>query len=152
MRHWFGRALLAAVLFAPAGTLSRLKLNAVDGDPHFVPAYFDRGDGAGKYVLTLFPLTPGTPMDVALPAGLATVINLIAFAPDGRSVYLQEPAAAVVNRSDALVKIELRPLRQGPVPGSGGLGDIFSLTVSPQSGRIFVLASGGRGQQCGAYE
>jgi WD40 repeat protein len=122
-----------------------LRLHAAGGESRFVAAYFSPA------VITLFPLGPGKETDVTLPAVPATA-NLISFAPDGRSAYLQEPSAAVLNHPDALIKVEFSPVRQGAVPGSRGLGDIYSLTVSPRSGRIFVSASGGRDHQYGAYE
>jgi WD40 repeat protein len=107
--------------------------------------------GGGQTVLNLFPLDAGKASDVALPRGPATV-NLISFAPDGRSAYLQVPSASALNLPDALIRVEFSPVRQSPVPGSGGLGDIYSLTLSPRSGRIFVSASGGKDHHCGVYE
>lgn len=124
---------------------SALELNAAGSDSRFVVASFDPS------VITLFPLGPGKATEVALPPSL-TNINLISFAPDGRSGYFQVPAGWVLNLSDALIKVEFSPVRQSPVPGSGGLGDIYSLTVSPQSGRILVSASGGKDHLCGTYE
>jgi len=111
----------------------------------YSPAYYHPGDG-GESVVTLFSLASGKETDVALPKGLAT-LNLISFGPDGRSVYLQLPSS-----SSALVKVEFKPLRQRQVHGSAGLGDIFAPTVSPQTGRVFVVASGGWDHPCGAYE
>jgi WD40 repeat protein len=145
---------------AASSTVSRLSvvlvavacapLNAASGDSRFVAAYFSPL-GGGQTVLNLFPLESGKASEVAIPPVPAT-INLISFAPDGRSAYLQVPSAAVLNLPDALIKVEFSPVRQSPVPGSGGLGEIYSLTVSPRSGRIFVSASGGKDHQCGAYE
>lgn len=121
-------------------------LNADGGGKSDLVAAYYHPSGGGQSILTLFPLTSGKETDVTLPTGLAT-FNLISFGPDGRSAYLQVPSAF-----GALVKIEFRPMRQSPVPGSAGLGDIFALTVSPQTGRIFVWASGGWDHPCGAYE
>lgn len=116
----------------------------------FEVAYFHPVEG--RRVITLFPLISGKALDVELPVAPASVINLISFSSDGRSAYLQIPSAAVLSRTDALFKVEFGPTRQSPVPGSDGLGDISSLTISPRSGRIFVSASGGRDHLCGAYE
>jgi|SRR5271170_3385192 len=87
-------------------------------DVGYFPAYY-HSDGAGQSILTVFPLLSSKETVLALPTGLGT-FNLISFGPDGRSAYLQEPSAF-----GALVKIELGPLRQSPVPGSAGLGDIL---------------------------
>jgi hypothetical protein len=114
-------------------------LTAADAESGFVTAYY-HSNGAAQSILTLFPLISGKETDVALPAGLSG-LNLISFGPDGRSVYLQQPSS-----SSAVVKVEFNPLRQSQVHGSAGLGDIYDLTVSPQSGRLYVWAS------LGAYE
>ena len=143
-------SLFTAVVFVMAGVLSGWGLVAAGSGSRFAAAYF-RQVGAGDAVLTVFPLGSEAARDAALPTGLAT-FNLISFAADGRSAYLQEPSAAVLSRSDALVKVDFDPMRRAPVPGSGGMGEISSLTVSPGSGHIFVSASGGADRLCGAYE
>lgn len=132
---------LSIVLLAMAVALEP----SVAGGERFVAAYF----GGGQPVLSLFPLDSGKTADISLPLGRAT-INLISFAPDGTAAYLQEPAAGVLNRPDPLVKVEFKPTRLSPVPGSEGLGNIYSLSVS-RSGRIFVSASAGRDHPCGIY-
>ena len=100
----------------------------------------------------MFPLVGERPLSFSLPADLPSVVNLIAFGPDGRSAYLQVPSAAVLGQRDALIKLQFGPTRESLVPGSTGLGDIGSITVSPQSGDIFVSATGSIGEPCGAYE
>lgn len=132
---------LSVVLLAMVGTLEP----SAAGGERFVAAYF----GGGEPVLNLFPLDSEKAADVSLPLGRAT-FNLVSFAPDGKSAYLQEPAAAFLNHPDPLLKVEFKPTRLSPVPGSEGLGDIYSLSVS-RSGRIFVSASGGKDRRCGAY-
>jgi len=132
---------LSIVLLAMAGALEP----SAAGGERFVAAYF----GGGEPVLNLFPLDSGKAADISLPLGRAT-INLVSFAPDGTAAYLQEPAAAVLNRPDPLVRVEFKPTRLSPVPGSEGLGNIYSLSVS-RSGRIFVSASAGRDHPCGVY-
>jgi WD40 repeat protein len=136
----------AAVILIATFTVGVWAIPPATADPsQFEAAYYGPG------VVTVFPRVGRSALDVALPKPLASVINLISFGPDGRSAYLQIPSASVLNHSDALVKIEFGPTRQSLVPGSAGLGDISSITVSP-SGKIFVAASGGKDQLCGAYE
>ena len=128
----------AAVILIATFTVGVWAIPPATADPsQFEAAYYDPG------VVTVFPRVGRSALDVALPKPLASVINLISFGPDGRSAYLQIPSASVLNHSDALVKIEFGPTRQSLVPGSAGLGDISSITVSP-SGKIFVAASGGK--------
>ncbi len=134
-------SLLSVVLLAMAGVPEA----SAGGGERFVAAYF----GGGEPVLNLFPLDSGKEADVSLPLGGA-IVNLVSFAPDGTSAYLQEPAAAVLNRPDPLLKLEFKPTRLSPVPGSAGIGDIYSVSVS-RSGQIFVSASGGKDDPCGAY-
>lgn len=139
------------VILFLAASACNLDSQAAASDPsRFEAAYFHPVD-AGS-VITLFPIKSGKPVDIALPADLPRLINLISFAPDGKSAYLQIPSAQALKLSDALVKIEFGPTRQNWVPGSGGLSDISSLTISPQSDVIFVSALGGEGHECGAYE
>jgi WD40-like Beta Propeller Repeat len=132
------RLSLFAVLLLVAA-FSASTLNAAGGETGFAAAYY-HSNSAAQSILTLFPLMSGKETDVALPAGLANH-NLISFGPDGRSVYLQQPSS-----SSALVKVEFNPLRQSQVRGSAGLGDIYGLTVSTESGRLYGWAS------LGAYE
>jgi WD40 repeat protein len=139
-----------------SGRVAILLVGATSGaltfrSPAASPLPFEAAYYSNK-VVTLFPLARGNARDVALPLKLASVINLISFGSDGRSAYLQIPSAVVLNLTDELVKIEFSPMRRSLVPGSGGLGDISSLTVSPRSGKIFVAASGGKDHLCGAYE
>jgi WD40 repeat protein len=138
---------LAAVLLALAGTVVGWKLLAAE-ESHFIPAFFQEG---GVNVFILFPWGAGRAKEIALQGGLRTV-NLIAFGPDGKSAYLQVPSAWIVHQSDSLIKVEFSPTRQSPVPGSEGLGNVLSLTVSPAPGHIFVWTRGGRDHPCGAYE
>jgi len=113
------------------------------GQPRFEPAHFDRD------AISVFP-DGGKKFSIRMPPNLPPTINLIGFALGGRAVYLQEPSAAILHDSDELIQVDLSPLRQFPVRGSGGLGDVYSITTSP-SGSLLVGASGGAGP-CGAFE
>ncbi|HKV38690.1 MAG TPA: hypothetical protein VJX67_05725, partial [Blastocatellia bacterium] len=149
--------ILVAVMFSPSAILlctafaaDGLQPNtaAVDG-ARFQPAYFHHVRAGA--MLSLFPIAGGKATDVTLPAGLQNY-NLISFGFDGECVYLQMPHPQLRNYADGLVKVEFRPTRLSPVPGTAGIGDVWSLTSSSASSRLFVSASGGPTHECGAYE
>jgi hypothetical protein len=102
----------------------------------------------GQDEVTVFP-DGGREFSVRLPAGIPPTANLIAFAATGRSAYLQEPSAGVLGHADELIEVDFSPLRRFSVPGSGGLGEIISVTNS-SSGILLVSAVYGHGG-CGAY-
>jgi len=91
-------------------------------------------------------------MTIPLPQELPRNLRLIAFSPDGKTLYLQinDP----LGPGDAIRKIEFKPTRQTLVRGSEGFGTIWRLTVSPTSGKLFVSGcSKKRGTlECGAFE
>lgn len=103
----------------------------------------------GHDAIYIFP-TGGKAFSIRLPSGVPPTANLIGFDSSGRSAYLQIPSAAVLHQSDELIRVDLSPVGLFSVPGSGGLGDIFSLTNS-LSGNLLVAAAYGQGL-CGAYE
>lgn len=139
-------SLAAAVLLVAAGAVCEPPPNAARGEPHFVAAYFN-----GGAELYLFPLIHGKETAVALPPGLLH-FNLISFAPDAKSAYLQDLFVVARHHTytATLVQIEFGPIRKSVVPGSTGLS-IASLTVS-RSGKIFVSAGDDQSRLCGAYE
>jgi hypothetical protein len=135
-----------------AATFSASK--AADMEPlRFQPACFDHA--LKGYAVTLFPLPHKQPtIDVAVPTPSATT-NLISFASDGRSLYVQEPGGLLGEPPYPLFKIELSPTRLSAVPGTEGLGNIWSITMSDTlPRRMFVSATGsvGSGGSCGSYE
>lgn len=113
------------------------------GLSRFEAAHYD-GDG-----ITVFPLG-GKEFSVQFPRNAPATANLIGFASSGRSAYLQEPSATLLHRSGELIQVEFSTSRLFPVPGSGGLGEIISVTNSA-SGNLLVAAAYGQGV-CGAYE
>lgn len=113
------------------------------GAPHFEAAHFDHD------AITVFP-QDGKAFSTPLPPAVPPTANLIGFASNGRSAYLQIPSAAILHLSDELIQVDFSPLRLFPVPGSGGLGEITSVTNS-LSGNLLVTTAYGQGL-CGAYE
>ena len=93
----------------------------------------------------------GEEFSVRFPSSVPATANLIGFASSGRSAYLQVPSAAVLHLSDELIQVDFSPLRLFPVPGSGGLGEIVSVTNSV-SGDLLVAAAYGQQGLCGAYD
>lgn len=110
---------------------------------HFEAAHYAHGE------IVVFP-NGGKEFSVQLPPSLPATANLIGFASSGQSAYLQEPSAAVLHHSGDLIQVKFSPPRLFPVPGSGGLGEIISVTNS-RSGNLLVAAAYGQGL-CGAYE
>jgi hypothetical protein len=118
----------------------------------FYAAKFEGGQGPhSPPLLTLFPME-GPEEAASLPDGLPTNFRLIAFSPDGKSVYGQKNDPS--DPSNVIIKIEFMPARQSAVQGSAGFGPIWFLTPSPQLGKIFVSGwSKRRGKgECGAFE
>ena len=104
--------------------------------PGFCPAYLI---GTNPPVLTLFSLD-GPAVPVALPADLRRGdIHFLAFGPDGSSFYASRIGAH--GRPMGIEKVELKPARHSPVPGSEGMGQVRSLIFEPLSGRILVTGS-----------
>jgi hypothetical protein len=77
--------------------------------------------------------------------------NVITFSSDGRAIYVKK--AAPFRPSDGIIKIEFKPMHLVTIPGSLGLGDIWYLTDSSMSMKIFVSGSfGGRDPgRCGVF-
>jgi WD40 repeat protein len=125
---------------------------AADMEPlRFQVARFDAAEKG--YTVTLFPLSRKQPtIDVTVPTPSATT-NLISFASDGRSLYVQQPYAFPDQPPKVLFKIEFAPTRMSAVPGTEGLGDIWSIKLSKDTPRrMFVSASGSARGSCGDYE
>ena len=131
-------------LFAVVGVFSAQN-GAVPapGLPRFEAAHYSHD------AVHVFP-NGGKEFSVRLPPNVPATANLIGFASSGRSAYFQVPSAAVVHLSDELIQVDFSPLRLFSIPGSGGLGEIISVTNS-LSGNLLVAAAYGQGL-CGAYE
>jgi hypothetical protein len=114
------------------------------GPPSFEAAY------CGHDAVYVFP-AGGREFSIRLPANVPATANLIGFASSGRSAYLQVPSAALLHLSDELIQVDFSPLRLFSVPGSGGLGEIVSVTNS-LSGDLLVAAAYGKQGLCGAYD
>ena len=145
--------LAVTVLAVTVVSVSGWGLQTVKTDSSsFCAAYFQPTYGRdSRPLLILFP-TVGPAADVALPVGLPTDFRVIAFSSDGKAVYGQRTDP--LDPSEGITKIEFKPTRQSIVPGSVGLGTIWYLTESRQSGKIFVTGwSKHRGTgECGAFE
>ena len=140
VRAPFVRGLFAVVwlLLARGGVAPAAEL------PRFEAAYY------GHNAMYVFPIG-GEEFSVRFPSSVPATANLIGFASSGRSAYLQVPSAAVLHLSDELIQVDFSPLRLFPVPGSGGLGEIVSVTNSV-SGDLLVAAAYGQQGLCGAYD
>jgi len=133
------------------GAFSRNALTTNGGSTSFEAAYLNEGYGSkSPLLLTLFPLD-GAAYAVRLPPGLPGDFNLVAFGPDGKAIYGQP---ITPRPQDGITKIEFNPPRQSTVPGTVGLGLIWHLAVSQESGR--VLAAGWSKKigsaECGTFE
>jgi hypothetical protein len=106
--------------------------------PPWVAAYIQ--PGAEKVAVVLFPITGGKAV-VPLPGKLAQTF-IVYGSTDGKALYLWEPGE--------ISKLEFNPVRQMVVPGSSGLGRVWSLTVVAATGHIFF--SGMAGGYCGTFE
>jgi len=113
------------------------------GLPRFEAAHYSHD------AIYIFP-NGGKEFSIRVPPNVPAVANLIGFASSGRSAYLQVPSAGIPHLSDELIQMNFSPLRLFSVPGSGGLGEIVSVTNS-LSGNLLVTAAYGQGL-CGAYE
>lgn len=113
------------------------------GQGSFSPAYVHVGD-RNVLELTLYP-ADGPELTVPLP-GLNASFRVIAFGPDGRSIYLPN--------GRGLTEIEFNPIRQTLVPGSEQFSAIWSLTVAQRTGRLLVWGTRtADGEvECGAFE
>lgn len=131
-------ALAAAIslLSAQAGAVSPPEAR------RFEAAHFDVD------AVSVFPRN-GREFAFELPRSVPATVNLIGFASNGRSAYIQVPAADRLHVSDELVRVDFSPVGLAPVPGSAGLGDIISVADSI-FGNLFVGAMG-RGV-CGVFE
>ena len=108
----------------------------------FAAAYVHRGDRGLE--LTLYP-ADGPRLTVPL-TGLPGNFRVVAFGPDGRSIYGQDRTG--------LTKVEFNPIRETVVPGTAEFGTIWSLTVSERTAQLMVAGSrmvDGKAQ-CGVYE
>lgn len=115
----------------------------IPGLPRYEAAHYDHD------AVYVFP-NGGKEFSIQLPPNVPAIANLIGFASSGRSAYLQVPSAAVLHLSDELIQVDFSPLRLFSIPGSGGLGEMVSVTNSG-SGNLLVAAAYGQGL-CGAYE
>jgi hypothetical protein len=139
------RAPFVREVFAVVWLLSALGEGApAAGLPRFEAAFY------GHDAVYVFPIG-GEEFSVRLPPNVPATANLIGFASNGQSAYLQVPSAAVLHLSDEMIQIDFSPLRLFPVPGSGGLGEIISVTNS-LSGDLLVAAAYGQQGLCGAYD
>ncbi len=139
---WLAAAIIAAITGVGHGGPQ----TASAASPSFCTAWFHEAQG---HVLTLFPVD-GPEVAVSLPDELRKDFRLIAFSPDGRSVYGQSNSGL---SASGITKIEFKPPRQSIVRGSVGFGTIWSFTASQKSAKIFVsgiFRSGG--VTCGAFE
>jgi hypothetical protein len=146
---WVGKLCIIVGLSAFVAPYASLKALPAEADfGPFLPAYFSLGF---EPFATLFPPEPGKPTHVSLPQELRGTYNLIAVAPNGQAAYFQMASAWITGHSDSLVKVQVNTMKWEPVPGSGSLGNISSLTVSAASEKLFVSATG-RNFACGAWE
>lgn len=146
MRH-FGRGSVLVVLAASAAAYCQGQAPKADVEP-FYPAYLAPGTPPA---LLLFPMH-GPELKVDLPTGLNANFTLIGSSPDGKAIYLGR--SSYPEPYPGITRIEFSPARRSIVPGSAGLGQIWNLIESPQSGKIFVSASTMRDgrPECGDYE
>jgi hypothetical protein len=135
----FVGALLAVVCLFPAQIVAA----PASGLPRFEAAHYEHD------AIDVFP-HGGKEFSIRLPPNVPATANLIGFALSGRSAYLQVPDAAILHLSDELIQVDFSPLRLFSVPGSGGLGNVISVTTS-LSASLLVAASGGQGL-CRAFE
>ncbi|HYL78703.1 MAG TPA: hypothetical protein VEU96_31220, partial [Bryobacteraceae bacterium] len=142
--------LVLAMAAAVTGVNATLVVRAAS--PSFTPAYFRPSFSRDQAtLLTLFPMV-GPEATVPLPTGLPLSFRLLAFSRDGKAIYGQKQDP--LGPSSAIIKIEFKPTRQSEVPGSAGLGAVWFLTESQQSGKIYVSAwskNKAKGE-CGAFE
>jgi hypothetical protein len=101
------------------------------------PAMYTSGSSGPQ--LKVFPLS-GTVFTIPLPFALEN----ITYALDGKALYatrqflpLSFPGPPVAK----LFKVEFDPIRVSPVPGSEGLGVIYSLAVSARQDKIIALGT-----------
>jgi WD40 repeat protein len=142
---------LAALLAGVIVTYSASLLHGED-KPDFCAAYLPLGrDGtAATAILSLFPAT-GVEARIALAADLPENLRVLAFSRDGRRILAQ--IANPLSR-EGIREIGLRPATDRIIPGSQGLGEVWHVTESNSSKKLFVSGWSkrtGRGE-CGAFE
>jgi hypothetical protein len=96
----------------------------------FYPAYFQPSNPPHLWV---FP-PDGPKAPVALPDGLPRDLRGVEFSDDGEALYLQTINS--LDRAAGIYKVQFRPPRQGLVPGSVGVGELWCLAVSRATGVI----------------
>jgi hypothetical protein len=106
-------------------------------------------DGVEPPRLRAFPMT-GAEHTITLPPELAGNFRIIESAANGTAIFGEREGSL----SDGILKVGLKPLHVSAVPGSEGLGQVVTLTESPQGGRIVVraLAAVSGGLKCGLFE
>ena len=117
------------------------------GSPSFCAAYFESG---ARPTLRLFS-NDGNDETAPLPDDLPRDFYPVAFDPAGRVIYGQ---FLVPGSRSGIWMIQFGPARLSVVPGSIGLGQIWHLTVSPESGGLFISGrpKSGRIGDCGTFE
>jgi hypothetical protein len=133
---FFAVALLSAtfsVLLARAGSPNEPTAATSRG---FCPAYFNAS--ALPLRLRLFPLD-GPEIDVPAPSGVPRGMNVLAYGPDGRTIYGYS-ILSPLKPPHGVEKIEFGLSRVSIVPGSAEreLREIYCLSASPTSGRLTV--------------
>lgn len=99
----------------------------------FVPAYVNPSPPG--LVITAFP-AEGPSIAMALPPDLRASSRILAFSPDGNSLFAQ---SGEIRASSSLIRIRLDPIQLEEVPGAEGLGVVRCLTVSQVNGMIRAI-------------
>jgi hypothetical protein len=108
--------------------------------PLFVAAYLETGIAGKEPQLTAFPAA-ASEQKISLPP-LPRDFRLIAFGPDGRSLYGQrlDPGPGA---GEGIIEVDIRGVTSRIVPGSVGLHTVWTLTLQPPQGKV-ILSAGPR--------
>jgi hypothetical protein len=129
---------LAVVLAATA--------NGIADPMDFCPASVHRGEDG--QVLTLFP-PQGNTIDIPLPPE-SKALRIVASAK-GKTLFASSTLPLGQNH---LVRFDFKPTRQAVVNGATGFGQIWGLTLSSTSDKLYVYGSfkTDAAWECGAFE
>lgn len=116
--------------------------------PEFVPAFFHFAPIPDQLVdvVDLFP-PEGQSATVAMPPGLGAS-RVIAFGPEGRSLYVQTPGPSGYS---GVRKLDFRPTRWAEVPGTADLGLVRCMAI-PDPTRLLLIVSPGPLKELRTFE
>ena len=116
---------------------------AASAPPQFCPAHLIERE------ITVFPANE-VPVRITLPEDLPRSPHLLGTSLDGRAWYVErlERRAGRVG----IDRIELKPVSHSVVPGSLGMGEVRSLTVETETGRLLVTGWARSEKTTGTFE